>query len=133
LILQRYFNLSDDQVEFEICDRISFMHFLKWTIADDIPDSKTVWHFRARIVDLDLSKALFDLFINKLESLGLILNEGKIVDASFVEVPRQHKRAKRANTSWRSATRTQGKSCEHGTEGDRGSLDKEKQRVIFWL
>jgi len=82
------------------------MHFLKWTIADDIPDSKTVWHFRARIVDLDLSKALFDLFINKLESLGLILNEGKIVDASFVEVPRQHKRAKRANTSWRSATRT---------------------------
>ena len=62
-----------------------------------------------------------------------LVHEGKIVDASFVEVPRQHKRAKRANTSWRSATRTQGKSCEHGTEGDRGSLDKEKQRVIFWL
>src|SRR5471030_964758 len=28
LVLQRYFNLSDDQVEFQICDRISFMRFL---------------------------------------------------------------------------------------------------------
>jgi IS5 family transposase len=43
LILQRYFNLSDDQVEFQICDRISFMIFLNLTISDDIPDSKTVW------------------------------------------------------------------------------------------
>ena len=47
------------------------------------------WNFSERIVDLDLSKALFELFINKLESLGLILNEGKIVDASFIEVPKQ--------------------------------------------
>jgi transposase, IS5 family len=89
LILQRYFNLSDDQVEFQICDRISFMRFLKLTVADDVPDSKTIWNFREKTIDLDLTKPLFDLFISKLEELGLILNEGKIVDASFIEVPKQ--------------------------------------------
>lgn len=89
LILQRYYNLSDDQVEFQINDRMSFMRFLNLTISDDIPDSKTVWNFRQQIVDLDLADKLFNLFLNELTTLNLIVSEGKIVDASFVEVPRQ--------------------------------------------
>ena len=89
VILQRYYNLSDDQSEYQICDRLSFMRFLKLTIADDVPDSKTIWHFRERLVDLELVDVLFDLFKTKLEELGLIVHEGKIVDASFVEVPKQ--------------------------------------------
>ena len=32
LILQRYFNLSDDQAEYQINDRMSFMRFLNLTI-----------------------------------------------------------------------------------------------------
>jgi IS5 family transposase len=89
VILQRYYNLSDDQSEYQICDRLSFMRFLKLTIADDVPDSKTIWHFRERLVDLEIVDVLFDLFKTKLEELGLIVHEGKIVDASFVEVPKQ--------------------------------------------
>jgi IS5 family transposase len=89
LILQRYYNLGDDQTEYQICDRLSFMRFLKLTIADDVPDSKTIWNFRERLVDLDIVDKLFDLFKTKLEALGLIIHEGKIVDASFVEVPKQ--------------------------------------------
>jgi IS5 family transposase len=89
VILQRYYNLSDDQSEYQICDRLSFMRFLKLTIADDVPDSKTIWHFRERLVDLGLVPILFDLFKRKLEELGLIVHEGKIIDASFVEVPKQ--------------------------------------------
>lgn len=46
LILQRFYNLSDDQTEYQINDRMSFMRFLNLTIADDIPDSKTVWNFK---------------------------------------------------------------------------------------
>lgn len=89
LILQRYYNLSDVQTEFQICDRLSFMRFLGLTIADDVPDSNTVWNFRERLVDLGMVEELFLLFVNKLEDLGLVVNEGKIVDASFVDVPRQ--------------------------------------------
>jgi IS5 family transposase len=92
MILQRYYNLSDEQVEFQINDRMSFMRFLNLTIADDIPDSRTVWVFRERLTDLDLVKELFDLFLKKLESLNLIVNEGKIIDASFAEVPKQRNR-----------------------------------------
>ena len=89
LILQRYYNLSDEQVEYHINDRMSFMRFLNLSIADDIPDSKTVWHFRERLTDLELVEDLFSLFLSELERLNMIVNEGKIIDASFVEVPRQ--------------------------------------------
>ncbi len=89
LILQRYYNLSDDQVEYQINDRMSFMRFLNLSIADVIPESKTVWNFRQQIVDLELVDTIFNLFIKELEKLGLIVNEGKIIDASFVEVPKQ--------------------------------------------
>lgn len=89
LILQRYYNLSDEQVEYQINDRMSFMCFLDLTIADDIPDSRTVWHFRERLVDLELIEELFALFLTELERLNLVVNEGKIVDASFIEVPKQ--------------------------------------------
>ena len=89
LILQRYYNLSDDQTEYQINDRMSFMRFLGLTIADDIPDSKTVWHFREQLVNLELIEPIFTLFLKQLEQLNLIVNEGKIVDASFIEVPRQ--------------------------------------------
>jgi IS5 family transposase len=88
LILQRYYNLSDEQIEYQINDRMSFMRFLGLTIADDIPDSRTVWIFREQLTDLGLVEGLFFLFVQELEKLNLIVNEGKIIDASFVEVPR---------------------------------------------
>jgi len=89
LILQRYYNLSDDQIEYQINDRMSFMRFLDLSIADDIPDSKTIWKFREQLIDLGIILDLFQLFNDRLESIGLIGHQGKIVDASFVEVPRQ--------------------------------------------
>jgi IS5 family transposase len=89
LILQRYYNLSDEQIEYQINDRMSFMRFLDLTIADDVPDSRTVWKFREQVTDLGIVEELFILFNNELEKLNLVVNEGKIIDASFVEVPRQ--------------------------------------------
>lgn len=89
MILQRYYNLSDEQIEYQINDRFSFMRFLNLTIADDIPDSRTVWKFKEQLVDLKLIEPIFIIFLKQLESLGMILNEGKIIDASFIEVPRQ--------------------------------------------
>ena len=89
LILQKYFNLSDDQVEFQINDRISFMRFLGFSFADEIPDSKTVWHFREKLTNLGVIKDLFECFLGQLEEIGLVINEGKIVDASFIEIPKQ--------------------------------------------
>jgi len=89
LILQRYYNISDEQAEYQICDRLSFMRFLGLKLADDVPDSKTIWLFRERLTELGLVADLFALFLKELERLGMVIHEGKIVDASFVEVPKQ--------------------------------------------
>lgn len=89
LILQRYYNLSDDQIEYQVLDRLTFMRFLGISLADDVPDSKTVWNFREALTVGNTLENIFDIFTQKLNELGLIANEGKIIDASFVEVPRQ--------------------------------------------
>jgi transposase, IS5 family len=89
LILQRYYNLSDQQIEYQILDRLSFCRFLGLTLNDNVPDEKTVWDFKDSIAQNSMEKELFSVFHSRLEENGLIAHEGKIVDASFVEVPRQ--------------------------------------------
>jgi IS5 family transposase len=89
LILQRYYNLSDEQTEFQIKDRLSFMQFLGLQIGDTVPDEKTIWHFKEQLKEKQLSEKLFDLFARQLIQHGIVAKEGSIVDASFVDVPKQ--------------------------------------------
>jgi IS5 family transposase len=89
LILQRYYNLSDSQIEFQILDRLTFCRFLGLSMNDKVPDEKTVWDFRDKLINKGLEKELFEQFTSLLASHGLIANEGKIIDASFVEAPKQ--------------------------------------------
>ena len=42
LVLQRLFNLSDDQTEYQITDRISFQRFLGLSLGEKVPDAKTI-------------------------------------------------------------------------------------------
>ena len=89
LILQRLYNLSDDQTEYQINDRMSFMRFLGLTLEDRIPDAKTIWLFRDNLTKAKIIDTLFSLFQERLEQAGLISRSGSIVDATFVEAPRQ--------------------------------------------
>jgi IS5 family transposase len=89
LILQKYYNLSDEQAEFQINDRTSFRQFLGLEIGDKIPDEKTIWVFKEKLADNNVSVKLFDLFTNQLINQGIIAKEGSMIDASFVDVPRQ--------------------------------------------
>ncbi|MFT5217307.1 MAG: IS5 family transposase [Glaciecola sp.] len=65
------------------------MRFLGLTLADDIPDSRTIWKYKETLSYLGLMEVLFAEFLAVLTNLGLVVNEGKIVDASFIEVPKQ--------------------------------------------
>jgi transposase, IS5 family len=89
LILQRYYNLSDEKMEFQILDRLSFMRFLDLNIRDKVPDCNTIWIFKEALTKSGIYEKLFDKFCKELENKDLIANKGSIVDASFVEVPRQ--------------------------------------------
>jgi IS5 family transposase len=92
IFLQRYYNISDDQIEYQINDRLSFMRFLNLKLADDVPDAKTIWLFKDKLAKAGVIDNLFNIFKNELESANMIANEGSIVDASFVEVPKQRNR-----------------------------------------
>ena len=90
LVLQRIYNLSDDQTEYQINDRMSFMRFLGLGLGDRVPDAKTIWLYRDTLTKANVIRELFDLFNGQLEEAGLITHTGTIVDATFVEAPRQH-------------------------------------------
>ncbi len=89
IVLQRLYNLSDDQIEYQINDRISFMRFLGFDLCDKVPDAKTVWKFKNDLAEAEVMKELFYLFDEQLENEGLITHKGSIVDATFVDAPRQ--------------------------------------------
>ena len=89
MILQRYYGLGDTQIEYQILDRLSFKKFLGMESGDKVPDEKTVWLFRENLTKSGLVKEIFEQFRQYLETEGLIMNEGKMIDASFTIAPRQ--------------------------------------------
>ena len=89
LVLQRIYNLSDSQMQYQIMDRLSFMRFLGLNLDDKVPDEKTISHFREELVESKKLKIIFEQFRNYLIKEGILLESGTIVDASFVEVPKQ--------------------------------------------
>lgn len=89
LILQSLYNLSDDQLEAQVLDRLSFMRFLDLNIGDNVPDAKTIWAFKEALNHEGSVESLFIMFDEFLRSNGFQAKKGQIVDASFVRVPVQ--------------------------------------------
>ena len=90
LILQSLYNLSDDQTEYQIRDRLSFMRFLDLPVECHVPDAKTLWLFRDHLVQQGLIQKLFKKFNRYLDREGYAARKGQIVDASIVPVPTSH-------------------------------------------
>jgi IS5 family transposase len=90
LILKTLYNLSDDQTELQIRDRLSFRAFLGLNFCDRVPDAKTIWKFSEDLKNLGLERVLFDRFNRELARLGFKVNSGLIVDSTLIEVPTQH-------------------------------------------
>ena len=92
IILCALYNLSDDQVEYQMRDRLSFVRFLALTLEDKVPDAKTVWLYREQLSQAGLIDALFEDFDGYLKSQGYQAMGGQIIDASIVAVPMQRNR-----------------------------------------
>jgi len=89
LVLCALYNLSDDQVEYQIRDRFSFIRFLGLGLEDKVPDAKTVWMYREQLVQAGVIEALFEDFDGYLEKQCYLAMGGQIIDASIVAVPKQ--------------------------------------------
>ena len=89
LVIANLYQLSDQQLEFQITDRLSFKRFLGLTDADKSPDEKTFWAFRETLTRSELIEPLFAIFHAALEARGMFARKGQRVDATFVEVARR--------------------------------------------
>lgn len=89
LVLAEYYGLSDDQIEFQILDRLSFQRFIGQGLEDTVPDAKTIWLFRQNLTKAGAISEIFNALAAQLTTRGLIAKKGVIVDASFVKVPVQ--------------------------------------------
>jgi len=89
LVLQSLYNLSDEQVEYQVRDRLSFTRFLRLGIEDRIPDGTTLWLFREALAKAGLIEKLFERFGQHLEAKGYVARGGQMIDATIVPVPKQ--------------------------------------------
>lgn len=89
LVIQAMDNLSDERAEFLINDRMSFMRFLGLSLADRVPDARTIWLFREKLTKAGAIEPLFARFDAALRASGYIAMSGQIVDATLVAAPKQ--------------------------------------------
>lgn len=87
VMLQKWFNLSDPQLEEQLRDRISFRRFVGLSFDDATPDETVMVNFRKRLREHGCASSLFDKVVADLRSKGLVLKEGTIVDATIVDAP----------------------------------------------
>ena len=89
LVLQQIFNLSDEEVEFQVNDRRQFEEFVGLGIMNNIPDATTVFFFRERIRMSNVIDELIKMFETCLRDQGLEARGGQIIDATLFPVPKQ--------------------------------------------
>lgn len=90
LVLQAWYGLSDPGLEQQLKTNICFMNFVGFDAR--IPDYSTVWRFRERLA---LTGALGELWAElqgQLKAKGLVVREGVIQDATFIESDTGRKR-----------------------------------------
>lgn len=88
LVLQTLYGLSDDQTEYQIRDRLSFMRFLGLALHDRVPDAKTIWLVREQLTRTGAIERLFARFDAALHDQGYLAMGGQIVDATVVQARR---------------------------------------------
>jgi IS5 family transposase len=89
LLIQQIFKLSDEQMEFQLLDRLSFQRFVGLRASSQIPDRTTIWTFKERLIQAGASESVFDAVNRQLSRHGYIARGGQMIDASIVQAPRQ--------------------------------------------
>jgi IS5 family transposase len=83
LFLQGCYSISDEELEFQINDRLSFQQFLGF--PKNIPDYSTIWRFREELTELDYIDKIWEDINTQITNKGIEIKKGKIQDASFIE------------------------------------------------
>jgi len=126
LVIKRLYNLSHDQTEFQINDRVSFMRFLGMDFGSTVPDAKTIWLYEDTLSSNGSGKELFDKFFKAILDQGYITRSGSIVDASFIEAP------KRKNTKEQREKIKNGQAPEEWADPDKPQKLMQRDFDATW-
>ena len=88
-MLMSWYNLSYNQAQYQINNRLDFMRFIGVEVGSKLPDENTIWDFKEALKRTSVDRVLSKLFNGKLKALGITVSKGTMVDASFAETPRR--------------------------------------------
>lgn len=127
ILLQRFENLSDPQMETALSDRLSFMKFTGLTLSDKKPDHSTISRFRTLLVKLKLDQRLFKEVNKQLESRNLKVKTRKeaIVDATVISSCRHPRKVVNSPEEDRKE-----KDNDNDKNGSNQGLKKSKKKDI---
>jgi len=93
LLLQRWYDLSDREMDDALTDRISFRIFVNFSFNYDTPNFTTICRFRNNLIKYGLDKKLFNILKGQLQKHGLIIKKGAIIDASIISSSRRPRKS----------------------------------------
>ncbi len=87
LLLQSWYNLSDQQLESQLARDLLFRRFVGIGLDDSVPDHSSLWRFRQKISAEGRLAFLLDRLNQGLTEAGLLIKQGQvsIIDASVIE------------------------------------------------
>jgi len=94
-MLQELYDLADMAVMNEVIDSRAFSGFCGVDSSNQVPDGDTIGRFRALLVKHGLQEKLFAQVVALLESKGLILKKGTIVDSTIIAAPSSTKNSEK--------------------------------------
>ena len=78
LILQAWYNLSDEALEKQIARDLMFRRFIDLSLSECVPDHSSIWHFRQLLNTEQLLKPLLEQINQHLEQNSIIVSLGSI-------------------------------------------------------
>ncbi len=99
LILQAWYNLSDEALEKQIARDLMFRRFIDLSLSEAVPDHTTIWRFRNLLNTENLLEPLLEQINTHLEQNSIIVSVGSIniIDATVIKA-RQSRKGRMAIT-----------------------------------
>lgn len=128
VMLAKWNNLSDPGLEDGLKDRISFRKFVGLSFTDKTPDETAFVKFRQRLREAGLHDTIFDAVVNHIESKGLLVKQGTMVDATIIEAPRGRPRPDGTTTRDQDASFTARHGVPH--HGYKGHIAADLSGIV---
>ena len=85
LFVQYLYNLSDEELEEHLHDRLTFQRFCGITMEMSIPDHTTIWRFKESLIREGVMEKMFAMILSQIQSHDVVFTHGRIIDATIID------------------------------------------------